>query len=285
MNRYPYEIVNVFAEQPFGGNPLAVFTDARGLDDATMLALARQLNLSETVFLLPSTDAAAVASLRIFTPGGELPFAGHPTLGSAAVLRRLRALADDFSVETRAGLIPITHRAGRYTLGARPATQRAADASRAEVASMLGLDEGDIAADPIWVNSGNEQLLVRIASRDAVLRARPRLDEFLRHATLYPGRSMAYLWYAEDGVATVRFLFAPGGELREDPGTGSACTNLGGWCALHGLAPLSWRVEQGEVIGRPNVLYLDVDDAGRVSVGGRVQAVGQGEMWLPAQPC
>ncbi|MCW3480558.1 PhzF family phenazine biosynthesis protein [Neisseriaceae bacterium JH1-16] len=279
MTTYRYRLLNVFAEQPFGGNPLAVFPDARGLDDATMQLIARQFNLSETVFVFPSESADA--ALRIFTPSHELPFAGHPTLGSAAVLHAERGLADTFALETRAGVIPLEHADGVYTLSANAAARRSADLSRAAAAEMLGLDAADIAHEPEWVNAGSEQLLIRLSNRAAVLAARPDPVLFKQRATLRPGRSVAYLWYVEDNVATVRLFFEQLGAVIEDPGTGSACANLGGWCALNGLAPLAWRVEQGEAIDRPNVLYLSVDAAGQTRVGGRVVDVADGQFQLP----
>lgn len=277
---YAYQIVNVFAESRFGGNPLAVFTDASGLSDDDMQLIARQFNLSETVFLLPG-DAEAAASLRIFTPSYELPFAGHPTIGSAAVLHALHGPGEAFSLRTRAGLIPIRLQDGVFRLTAVPASQRAANLAPADAAAMLGLAADDIAAEPMWVNAGSEQLLIRLASREAVLAARPVPELFLRHATLRPGRSIAYLWHVADNVATVRLFFEQQGAVIEDPGTGSACANLGGWCALNDLAPLSWRIEQGEAIQRPNVLYLYVDAAGTVQVGGKVQQLGEGTFRLP----
>lgn len=275
MTAFSYQLVNVFAESRWGGNPLAVFTDASGLSDADMQAIARQFNLSETVFALPGTDGCA-AALRIFTPALELPFAGHPLLGSAAVLQKLLGLPAHFKLNTRAGEIAIREHEGIYRLRACPATHRAADLDSATAAAMLGLDVSAIAAAPVWVNAGSEQLLLRASSRDAVLAAKPDPLLFAAGATLFPGRSVAYLWHAEGGMATVRLFYGQGGAVLEDPGTGSACANLGAWCVEAGLAPLSWRVVQGEAIGRPNILYLDVDAAGRVEVGGRVQMMGQG---------
>ncbi len=275
MTAFSYQLVNVFAESRWGGNPLAVFTDAARLCDADMQAMARQFNLSETVFVLPGTDACA-ATLRIFTPALELPFAGHPLLGSAAVLQKLLGVPAHFKLNTRAGEIAIREQEGIYRLCARPATHRAADLDWATAAAMLGLEGSDICGEPVWVNAGSEQLLIRAASREAVLAAKPDPLLLAAGATLFPGRSVAYLWHAADGVATVRLFYAQGGAVLEDPGTGSACANLGAWCAEAGMAPLSWRVLQGEAIGRPNILYLDVDGAGQVEVGGRVQMMGQG---------
>lgn len=280
MSAYPYQIVNVFAEQRFGGNPLAVFTAAQGLSDDDMQLIARQFNLSETVFLLPG-DSEACASLRIFTPGHELPFAGHPTIGSAAVLHALHGLGDQFTLRTRAGLIPIRVQDGIFRLTAPAAQQRAANLAPEMAAAMLGLAPQDIAAAPVWVNAGSEQLLIALASRDAVLRARPQYELFMQHATLRPGRGIAYLWHEADNLATVRLFFEQQGGLVEDPGTGSACANLGGWCVLNGKGPLCWRVEQGEVLARPNVLYLEVDAAQAVHVGGRVMPLAQGMFRLP----
>ncbi|MBI3146143.1 MAG: PhzF family phenazine biosynthesis protein [Pseudogulbenkiania sp.] len=280
MPQYAYQLVNVFAESHFGGNPLAVFTDAGGLDDATMQAIARQFNLSETVFLFPSESAAA--RLRIFTPSYEMPFAGHPTLGSAAVLHRLGRGGDDFLLETNAGSIPLAHRDGVFTLKANAPTARPAGLSLADTAEILGLAASDIAAAPEWINTGTEQLLVPIASREAVLAARPDPQLFMQRATKVPGCSCAYLWHEADNVATVRLFFEQHGAVIEDPGTGSACANLGGWCALNGRQPLAWRVEQGHAIDRLNVLELAVSAAGEVRVGGRVIFVGSGVFELPA---
>ncbi|EEG09501.1 PhzF family phenazine biosynthesis protein [Pseudogulbenkiania ferrooxidans] len=279
MHLFPFQLVNVFAESHFGGNPLAVFTDAEGLDDAAMQAIARQFNLSETVFLFPSSKAAA--RLRIFTPSYEMPFAGHPTLGSAAVLHRLGRAGDDFVLQTEAGPIPLTQRDGVFTLQANAATARPSGLGLADTAAMLGLAEADIVAAPEWLDTGTEQLLVRIASREAVLAARPDPQLFMQRATLQPGRSVAYLWHEGDNVATVRLFFEQHGAVIEDPGTGSACANLGGWCALNGRHPLAWRIEQGHAIDRLNVLQLSVDAAGRVRVGGRVIFVASGVFELP----
>lgn len=278
MPSHAFEIVNVFAETTFGGNPLAVFTDAYRLSDASMQALARQMNLSETVFVLPSTQANA--RLRIFTPAHELPFAGHPTLGAAAVLHRQQALADAFTLETNAGVIPIAYQDGLFTLQAKPARERDAKLAIDAAAAMLGLPADAIAAAPSWLDTGSEQLLIQAASREAVLAAQPVPALFARDACLRPGRSVAYLWHEADNLATVRLFFVQGGAVLEDPGTGSACANLGGWCTLHQRYPLQWRVEQGAVLQRPNVLHLTVDEQRRIYVGGRVIPVARGEFVL-----
>src|SRR5438093_11630843 len=137
MNHYAYRIVNVFAEAPLEGNPLCVFEDGRGLDDATMQALALQFNLSETTFLLPSERATA--GVRIFTPTFEMPFAGHPTLGSAHVVRALKDSGDAVTLELAAGIVPVTASGDDWTLQAKAPRTRPVAATRDELASMLGL--------------------------------------------------------------------------------------------------------------------------------------------------
>src|SRR3954471_6950006 len=166
MTALPFRIVNVFAETPFGGNPLAVFEDGTALDDATMQALALQFNLSETTFILPS--AVAAARVRIFTPTFEMPFVGHPTLGTAQVVRELHCTGSALTLDVKAGVIPVTSSGNVWTLEALKPTTRAAAAEH-DIASMLGLSPSDVGASPLWVDTGSEQLIVPLASVDAVL--------------------------------------------------------------------------------------------------------------------
>lgn len=278
MPAFAFRIVNVFArEGRLTGNPLCVFEDARGLDEATMQALARQLNLSETTFILPS--AAATARVRIFTPGYEMPFAGHPTLGTAHVVRALRG-GDSLTLEMRAGVIPVEAQGDVWTLGANRPRWREVSQARPELAAILGLDASDIAERPLWVNAGKEQLVVPLASDAAVRRARPVADAFTRLAS-EDGQSMAYVfWDAGDAAGTVqsRFFFPNGATILEDPATGSACANLGGWfSALRPGARIERVVSQGEAVMRPSTLRLTVR-GGAIFVGGRVVELGRGSL-------
>jgi len=275
MNAYAYRIVNVFAEARLAGNPLAVFEDARGLDDATMQALALQFNLSETTFVLPSSNATA--HVRIFTPTFEMPFAGHPTLGTAHVVRALRG-GDDARVtlEMKAGVIPVHADGDRWTLSANAPRHRAATASRADLAAALGLAENDLADPALWVDTGSEQLVIPLVSIDAVKRAAPRADLMMKHAS-NGQRSMAYV-FARDGDHVVcRFFFPKHGAVIEDPGTGSACANLGGWLLATG-APLPQRLtlDQGAAVSRPCRLGLAVGADRSIRVSGRVIELGRG---------
>src|SRR5450631_4869965 len=173
MTSYPYRIVNVFTQgnNPFSGNPLCVFENGALLDAARMQALALQFNLSETTFILPSTRANA--RVRIFTPSYEMPFAGHPTLGTPQVCRALKLGGDSLVLEMQAGLIPVRAAASRWTLTALGATWRELDLSRDALATALGLAASDIGERPLWVKAGKEQLVVPLTSTDAVHRAAP----------------------------------------------------------------------------------------------------------------
>ena len=179
MPSYAFRLLNVFAESTFGGNPLCVFEDAQGMSDDVMLKLARQFNLSETTFILPSDCADAY--VRIFTPGYEMRFAGHPTLGSAQVVRELREKPGDVSLEFKAGVVPATTNNDIWTFTAPcPGGVKTADPaiSKKYTASLLGLAEDDLLQAPIWVDTGADQLLVPLASRDALRRGR---GQTLRH--------------------------------------------------------------------------------------------------------
>lgn len=276
---YRFRVVNVFAESKLEGNPLAVIEDARGLSDAEMQQLALQFNLSETTFILPSQQADA--RVRIFTPTFEMPFAGHPTLGTAHVLRALGKAGDGLTLEMKAGLIPVTAQGDVWTLTARPPTWREYEFSPREVADALGLDPSDIAAAPLWVNAGVEQLIVPLASVDAVERAAPNFELALRHCR-NAMEAMAYVFAPHDERNIVsRFFFQHGGALIEDPGTGSACANLGGWhLATKAALPLQRDIHQGAATGRPCLLHLSIDANGSVRVSGRVIELMTGEFVL-----
>lgn len=280
MASLAFRIVNVFArEGRLTGNPLCVFEDGRALDTAAMQALARQFNLSETTFILPS--AKATARVRIFTPSYEMPFAGHPTLGTAHVVRALGS-GDEVTLEMPAGVIPVRAQGERWTLSANAPRWRQPAESRETLAAILGLEAPDIGDRPLWVDAGKEQLLVPVTSAAAVRRARPRGDAFglLRSED---GQSMAYVFFdAGDGAGTVesRFFFPSGAAILEDPATGSACANLGGWyCATRPGANVARVISQGEAVQRPSTLHLQVRE-GAISVGGAVVELGRGVVEL-----
>ena len=281
MTELRYRIVNVFTRAGrLTGNPLCVFEDGAGLDGATMQGLALQMNLSETTFILPSTRATA--RVRIFTPAYEMPFAGHPTLGTAHVVRALRGSGDAVALEMKAGVIPVNARGDRWTLQAVEPRSRAVSLTRAELEEILGLERGDVAEWPLWVNAGKEQLVVPLASVAAVRRVRPRAEAFARLQS-EDGQSMAFVFHdAGDAAGTVesRFFFPKGPAILEDPATGSACANLGGWyTVVRPRTDIVRVVSQGEAVGRPSTLYLDVT-RGAIHVGGDVIELGRGTVGL-----
>ena len=278
MPTHAFRLVNVFAESTLAGNPLAVVEDARRLDDATMQALALQFNLSETTFVLPSERATA--RVRIFTPTLEMPFAGHPTLGTAHVVRELARSGDRVTLEMKAGVIPVEAAGDVWTLDANAPKQRAPQASVGELAAMLGLGAADVAGPPLWIDTGSDQLVIPLASFDAVRRAAPRPDAMLAHAS-NGVRSMAYVFAREGDRVLARFFFPKHGAVLEDPGTGSACANLGGWLLATGAAlPQQLAIDQGEAVGRPCRLGLEVTADRRIRVSGRVIEIARGELRL-----
>jgi len=279
--RLGFRLVNVFTRGrgTFTGNPLCVFEDGRGLSDAQMQSLALQFNLSETSFVLPS--GRADARVRIFTPGYEMPFAGHPTLGTAHVVRSLRGLGDAVTLELNIGPVAVRAEGDLWELTARAPTSRPPRAARTEVAAAFGLDDCEIGDAPLWVDAGSEQLVVPLASADAVRRARIGYEALARITEDGP-RPQAYLFGPEaDGELAARFFFTKAGSVLEDPATGSATANLGGWyLARRTTLPLERSISQGAETGRPSALRLRVDREGTVFVAGEVLELGRGHVEL-----
>ncbi len=276
--RYAFRILNVFtvAGDRLSGNPLCVFEDAQGLTDAQMQALARQFNLSETTFIVPSHQATA--HVRIFTPAFEMPFAGHPTLGTAHVVRALRG-GDQVTLAMKVGIVPVMAHRDTWTLrAAKTPVTRPVEATRAELAQMVSLPDDAVCDEPLWVNTGSEQLVIPIASGDLVRAARPVIELITKHGyTEARQEAMAYLW-APDG--TVRFFFTQHGAVVEDPATGSACANLGGWFIARDRTPVTMTLRQGDAVARPSQLGLRVDAERNIFVTGSVVELGSGSIEL-----
>jgi PhzF family phenazine biosynthesis protein len=279
MARYQFRLVNVFAESTFGGNPLCVFEDARGMSDDTMQALARQFNLSETTFVLPSEHGDA--HVRIFTPGYEMRFAGHPTLGTAHVVRELLNKSGGLNLEFKAGVVPVEETDGIWTLTApisgTPET-RSTGMAPDLIARLVGLREEDLMSEPRWVDTGADQLLIPVKNAEAVKRAKPASELLAQWPLSTLGRKTAYVFAFNEGRVLARYFFTTqGGGVSEDPGTGSACANLGGWLIATGRSlPAHVRIDQGEAVGRPCRLTLDVTADKKIRVGGRVIEIGRG---------
>jgi PhzF family phenazine biosynthesis protein len=274
----PFRLLNVFAigEEPFSGNPLCVFEDARGVSDAEMQGLARQLNLSETTFVTPATGEET-AAVRIFTPSYEMPFAGHPTLGTAAVVGDLAGGLDHVLLSMPAGLIPVRSDGTVWTLEANAPVTSEVEADAAGLARMVGLEASALAGSAQWVDTGTVQMLLPLRSAEDVRAAQADPVLLRALATRPDQQALVYLWAPrQDGDLEARLFFTQDGAVIEDPATGSACANLGGWLHARGERGVRRRIHQGDAVHRPSVLDLEVDGSGAILVSGTVREVARG---------
>jgi trans-2,3-dihydro-3-hydroxyanthranilate isomerase len=298
----PFITADVFTDRVFGGNPLAVFPDAAGIDPAAMQLVARELNLSETVFVLPPDDPRHTARIRIFTPAMELPFAGHPTVGTAIILAQTGRLGPDTEeivLEEEVGPVPVRlerHPDGPMTAALSAPRLPAAVAQAAgagDLSRVLGLDRSAIeeaGAAPGCYGAGVPFTIVPLrdsAALGAITFNRAAWNEVLRST----GAPHVYAVTMDDwaGGNEIRArMFAPAMEIDEDPATGAAATALAGFLADL-LPPWTgtrrWVVRQGEEMGRPSLILLEADaDAGTlgaVRVAGQAIIVSRGEFFLP----
>src|SRR5215470_13067543 len=268
--RRRFATLDVFTDRRFAGNPLAVVLEPEGLDGAAMQSIAREFNLSETVFVLPPADKAHRAKLRIFTPMTELPFAGHPTVGSAVLLNRIDGGAGRRDIVVEEGIGPVRCAveaidadtgSARFELARLPA-EAGATGPTAAIAAALGLAERDIGFDkfkPARWSAGVEFNYVPLTGLDAMRRCRP---DTARWSEAFLGRGSAFLFCRETVEPGHDFharMFAPRGGIPEDPATGSAVAALAGVLAhftrladgTHDLV-----VEQGYEMGRPSLIKL-----------------------------
>lgn len=279
-----YRLLNVFTvdDEPFTGNPLCVFPDGGQLDDAQMQAWARQFNLSETTFVTASRADEPGGDVRIFTASYEMPFAGHPTLGTAHVMAD-RLGVEAVTLSMPAGAIPVERTAAGWQLRANPATTRAVDSAPDDLASALGLPAGAVADDGArWVDAGVEQLVVEVQDAATVRACLPDVRGMYEHmgAEDRPPHAYAWAWTGESTVEA-RLFAVSGSVLEEDPATGSAAANLGSWLAWRGERGRTITVSQGAQVNRPSRLVVTIDDTGTVHVAGRVTEVGHGVVRVP----
>lgn len=283
-----FTIVDVFAEQPYAGNQLAVFRGTAGLSDEQMQTLAREMNFSETTFILSDTPRDGGYDVRIFTVEEELPFAGHPTLGTAYVIRRDIAAADQIVLNLKVGQIPVDFMPdGLVWMQQKPPTFGEIYDPE-QVAPLIGVNADDIDTRfPIQiVSTGVPFPIIPLKTREAVVRA--RLNNGMYHEwRTATGRDKVFLFCAEpydsDNHLNARMFWGSG----EDPATGSANGCLAGYLVKHryfGTDSINVRVEQGYEIKRKSVLYLraapNTDDPNviDVRVGGRVQNMASGRL-------
>jgi trans-2,3-dihydro-3-hydroxyanthranilate isomerase len=283
VRTYRYVVCDVFTDTPLTGNQLGVFTDARGLESEQMQALARELNYSESTFVLPAEDGGH-ARMRIFTPTTEVPFAGHPTLGTAFVLSGPLQLTEIW-LETGNGIVPVRleREEDRLVFGRmeQPLPTVTRFEREAELLVALGVERSEL---PVEVyDNGMRHVYVALRSEDDVAALRPDLG---RLADL-GGAVLGINCFAGAGSRWKTRMFAPGGGVAEDPATGSAAGPLAFHLARHGRIDFGQEIEiaQGVEIGRPSKLSARVEGtvaaAELVEVGGAAVVVARGEFRLP----
>ena len=283
MPSYRYVVCDVFTDTPLTGNQLAVFTDARGLDGEQMQALARELKFSESTFVLPAEDGGH-ARMRIFTPTSELPFAGHPTLGTAFVLAT-PLQTPEIRLETLNGIVPVRfeREEDRLTFGRmeQPLPTLAPFGREAELLAALGIERSELPVE--LYDNGINHVYVALPSETAVAALRPNLAAIEDLA----GAVLGVNCFAGSGLQWKTRMFAPGGGVPEDPATGSAAGPLAFHLARHGRIEFGQQIEvtQGVEIDRPSKLFARVEGtpeaAELVEVGGSAVVVARGEFRLP----
>ena len=277
MSQRPFRQVDVFTDVPYFGNPVAVVLDADGLDTEAMQRFARWTNLSETTFVLPPRHADADYRVRIFTPVAELPFAGHPTLGTCHAWLETggTAKADGAVVqECAAGLVPVRQLDGGLAFAAPPLIRQGPvdDDLLAHVAEILRIDRKEI-VDANWVDNGPGWIGVLLESADAVLALRPGVID-LDVGVVGPSAAGS----AE--AFEVRAFFPVDGSTREDPVTGSLNASLAQWLMAAGRARAPYTTRQGTALGRAGRVRIEVDDQGQIWTGGGTITCVRGDVDL-----
>ncbi len=291
-----FHLLDVFTEQPLSGNPLAVVEQADHLSQAQMQAIAREFNLSETVFLQSPRAANARAHLRIFTPARELPFAGHPTIGAACLLSELADATSgeeaQFVLEEGVGPVPVRvcRRAGHAPFAELTAAQRpeyGPAPADAEVAAILGLEVADLGSSGERVRAvscGLPFVLVPVRAPEVLAAIALDLAQWRRHLLGQWAQALYVYARGYEGELRAR-MFAPAAGIAEDPATGSAAAALAG--ALASESPivegrLEWVIRQGLEMGRPSQLHISAERVGgtvsAVRVGGHAVRIAQGQL-------
>jgi trans-2,3-dihydro-3-hydroxyanthranilate isomerase len=297
---YQFHTADVFTDTLFGGNPLAVLPDARGLTSEQMLAITREFNYSESTFVFPPEDPKHTRRVRIFTPGGEVPFAGHPTVGTAHVLAAIGEIPLDGAetrivLEENVGPVPVMIRArdgkpdfAQLSVAMLPQVSDPG-IGREALASLLSLQPDDLLDgdySPQTVSCGLAFLLVPLRDRQAVARSRLRLEPWERSLKGTPSEMvMVFAAGGERPGSDLRArMYGPSVNVLEDPATGSACATLAGYLAARTPrdGTLRWVVEQGFEMGRPSILHIEADKQNGaitgIRVGGQTVLVSKGEL-------
>lgn len=292
--KYRYHVVDVFTTTALEGNALAVFVDASGMETRTMQCIAREMNLSETTFILPAESRDGATRVRIFTPMYEMSFAGHPTIGTAFVMRKLGVVdpgAKTFALDENVGRVQVRVDEGDDPLIwlTTPPIQKLAEYPRERCAATLSLEERDLIEDiPCeLLSAGNPNIFIAVKDRAAVDRALVSEPAFTRLISNRAEPTCVFVFAPTETGAYSR-MFAPEFGVVEDPATGSATGPLAAFMMQHGLAPRAdgtrFLSEQGTKMGRRSLLHVFVHgENGRdgIEVGGNVTEVATATLTLP----
>jgi len=288
-NRRPhrYLLLDVFTDTPFAGNPLAVFPDAQSMDGGTMARIARELNLSETVFITDQQRSDRV-SIKIFTPGGEIPFAGHPTVGTAWLIRALgwHDGRSPLVIEESVGDIPIHFEGSRARFTtAQPLQVSEHSLTIVQAADVLGLSESEIVTSPVKVSCGVFYNLIELDDLGSLRRAEVNVTK-LKMVFSKPDDRHLYLYVRLPDRQLRTRMFAPASGTPEDPATGSAAAPLIGYLSTQETfeSTLNWLVIQGVEMDRPSHIHGQVETDGRdiaaIHIAGDAVIVGEGTLYL-----
>jgi len=301
MPEFRYVTLDVFTSRPFGGNQLAVFPDATGIPEAALIEITREFNYSETTFCYPPANPKHTARVRIFTPGAEVPFAGHPTVGTAIALHALRAQGSfdaKLVLEEGVGPVPVSVRAdgpapfAQFSVAKLPEIGPPVP-TRTTLADILSLESGDLVSGssaPQAISCGLPFLIVGVKSLKALARARVRTEKW--ETTMRSSWAPDLFVFAADPEGGARDYrarcFVPSMSVPEDPATGSANACFAGFLAARAseqTGTLAWNVTQGVEMGRPSHIEIEADKADGVitaiRVGGRAVFIMEGSIRLP----
>jgi PhzF family phenazine biosynthesis protein len=288
MRLRPFKQVDVFTDAPYRGNPLAVVLGAEGLSDAEMQHFTNWTNLSEATFLLPPTQAGADYRVRIFCPGRELPFAGHPTLGSCHAWLEAggRPKGDYVVQECGVGLVKLRRSGGQLAFAAPPLRKSGplAEEDVALIARGLGVDRGDI-VDHAWCDNGPNWRGVLLKSAEQVLALKPDASVLagLDVGVVGPHGKVGVVGsrpQGDDCAFEVRAFFPGNHGMAEDPVTGSLNAALAQWLIGAGIAPRRYIASQGTALGRAGRVHVERDDAGETWIGGASVTCVEGQVRL-----
>ncbi|MDC0737320.1 PhzF family phenazine biosynthesis protein [Cognatishimia sp. SS12] len=275
-----YFVYDVFTDQAFGGNPLAVIPDATALPEADLPRIAREFNFSETTFIYPPEDRAHTARVRIFTPTMEIPFAGHPLIGTTLALYDIGEPAE-MVLELGVGPLRCWVEGARASFTTAKALERVADIETALVARALGLSEEDITTTthaPVLATLGLPFVISELTSRAALARIQTHSDAFREGAARYPaGLDFSQFAYVRNGQTVDARMFAPLDNIPEDPATGSACATLAALLAEIEGKDLTLRIHQGDDMGRPSVIEA-MTKGKAVTLSGTAKRIMQGTL-------